>query len=167
MNKGAIKECITSLLLVTLTVLATAGITVGTGKASSYKVPYLTKKVIGRYNYYKHVENGNNDYYIVGGHRYDSDAVRVTTQVSDNSKQQGQQVNVVVKEPAMKPNLSDHQKKQMKDVLVDWNRGNKYLTDPSSLLTLDNSTPDYDKWSLHHLFKNYQKKNISVEINKN
>lgn len=164
MGMKTIKKCIAPLLLVVMTVLAVIGTIACTGKASSYKVPYLTKKVIGRYNSYKHVENGNNDYYIVGGHKYDSDAVRVTTQVSDNSNQQ---VNVVVKEPAMKPNLSAHQKKQMKDVLVDWNRGNKYLTDPSSLSLLNNSTPDYDKWSLRHLFKNYQKNSISVEINKN
>lgn len=153
-----------SLLLVALTAMIAVCTAAGIGKASSDGVPYLTQKAIGQYDSYKHVEGPGSNYYIVGGHKYNSDSVRKITQASNNSNYQ---VNVVVKEPVMKANLSAHQKKQMKDTLVNWKEGNEYLEKGKAPSFPFKSSPDYSKWSLHRLFKEYQKANISVVITEN
>lgn len=130
-------------------------------KASSKIAPYTYKKV-ERYDSYKHINDSDDSYYLIGGHKYNEDSVRLVTSVSSKANHE---VSVTVSKPVIKPHLTAHQKTKLKDNLIDWKQDNTYVSSPldSAIFSI---TSDYNDWSLNKLFKDYQQYHTHVVINK-
>lgn len=108
------------------------------------------------YSSYQYINDGGDKYYKIGGRKYQSRFVKVIKNVPTSG-----QVDVQVKYPALKTNLTKTQQADLHDDLEDWINDNSVS---ANWVDANLTMADHGKMSTKKLFSVYQGAHMKVII---
>ena len=125
-------------------------------KPAHASVKDYTQMSAKHYSSYQYVNDGGDKYYKIGGRKYQPRFVKVIKNVPTSG-----QVDVVVKYPALKTNLTKTQQADLHDDLEDWINDNSVS---ANWVDANLTMADHGKMSTKKLFSVYQGAHMKVII---
>lgn len=120
-------------------------------------VKHYTQMSVRHYSSYQYVNDGSDKYYKIGGQKYQSRFVKVIKTVPSNG-----QVDVTIKHPVLKMNLTKKQQADVHGDLVEWINDNSVS---ANWVDANLTMADQRRWSTKKLFGVYQDAHTKVVIN--
>lgn len=115
-----------------------------------------TQVSVKHYSSYQYINDGGDQYYKIGGRKYQSRFVKVIKNVPTSG-----QVDVRVKYPVLKTNLTKKQRAHVHDDLEDWINDNSVS---ANWVDANLTMADHGKMSTKKLFSVYQGAHMKVII---
>ena len=142
-------------LVVVAVVISICGVLTLT-KPAHASVKDYTQMSIKHYSNYQYVNDGGDKYYKIGGRKYQSRFVKVIKNVPTSG-----QVDVRVKYPVLKTNLTKKQRAHVHDDLEDWINNNSVS---ANWVDANLTMADHRKMSTKKIFSVYQQAHMRVVI---
>lgn len=126
-------------------------------KGSAYaSVKDYTQMSVKHYSSYQYINDGGDKYYKIGGRKYQSRLIKVVKNVPASG-----QVDVAVRYPALKTNLTKKQQADLHDDLEDWINDNSVS---ANWVDANLTMSDHRNMSTKKLFSVYQGAHLKVII---